>query len=130
MKTLKKIIVLSFFLLGLQVAAFAQTACEFIGEISIDAVERGAFLACSKSGNPAACSIALAAHACGQDPACSGLVKHFTQKGCEYTVKVVGSKLKLYGKASKEKIEELKETYDVLNTVSGIKWLENRLLGL
>ena len=117
------------FLAGTTKVTHAQTTCEVIGEISISVVERGAFIACTRSANPAACSIALAADACGSDPACSGLVKKFTKAGCTWTVKVVGKKIKIYGKAAASKLDEMKSTYDALNTVDGIRWIENSMVG-
>ena len=98
--------------------------CQFIAEISIISTERGAFLACTTSGNPAACTIALAAHNCGQDPSCDGVVKKFVEDGCNFTVEVIGEKLKITGKASKAKIFEMQKTYEALNTVEGINWLQ------
>lgn len=109
-------------------STYAQTTCEIIGEISIDVVERGAFIACTRSANPAACSIALAADACGSDPACSGIVKKFTEDGCKWTVKVVGKKIKIYVKAAASKLDEMKSTYDALNSVKGIRWIEDSMV--
>jgi len=112
----------------LNISIYSQSeSCQFIAEISLVSVEKGAFLACTKSANPAACSIAIAAHNCGQDPACDGVVKKFVEDGCNYTVEVVGDKLKIYGKASKEKLFEMQQTYEVLNSVQGIYWLEKVL---
>lgn len=108
--------------------SFGQEYCEFIGEISIDVAARGAFLACTRSANPAACTIAIAANSCAQDPACSGVVKKITEDGCNYTVKVVGAKMKIYGKALKSDMNELKRTYDALNSVDGIRWIEDAML--
>ena len=88
--------------------------------IALLKLQNGAFLACNKSANPAACTIAIAAHNCGQDPACDGVVKKFIEDGCNYTVEVVGDKLKVYGKASKEKLFEMQKTYEALNSVQGI----------
>ena len=106
----------------------AQT-CKFIAEISIFSVESGAFLACTRSGNPAACSIAIAAHNCGQNPACDGVVKHFVEKGCDYTIEVIDSKLKIVGKAASEKMFELQKTWEALNSVEGIIWIQRVLNG-
>ena len=116
-----------FMLLGFSNNISAQTTCKVIGEISIEAVKRGAFVACTRSANPTACSIAFAADACGDDPACSDVVKTITENGCTWTVKVVGKKLRIYGKASISKLNEMKRTYNALNTVQGIRWLQNSL---
>ncbi|MBL4704253.1 MAG: hypothetical protein JKY54_07015 [Flavobacteriales bacterium] len=86
-------------------------------------------MVCSTSANPAACSIALAADACGSDPACSGIVSHFVKQGCDYTVEVVGDVIRIVGKATKENIDELEKTYDALNTVEGILWIQDILSG-
>lgn len=117
------------FLLNINLCFSQSQTCQFIAEISIVSVEKGAFLACTKSGNPAACTIALAAHNCGQDPACDGLIKKFVEDGCNYTVEVVGNKIKIIGTASKEKIFEMQKTYEALNTVEGIYWLQKVLGG-
>lgn len=103
--------------------------CQFIGEISLVSVEAGAFWTCTYTGNPASCSIALAAHNCGQNPACEGVVKSFVEEGCTYTVEVVDDKIKIMGKASKEKMFELQRTWEFLNTVQGINWLQRVLSG-
>ena len=121
-------LVASFLCLNTAMGQNSET-CQFIAEISVVTVEKGAFLACTKSANPAACTIAIAAHNCGQDPACDGVVKHFVEKGCDYTVKVVGEKIQIIGKASKEKMFELQNTYNALNSVEGILWLQRVLSG-
>ena len=109
---------------------FSQSeVCQFIGEISLVSVEAGAFYTCTYTGNPASCSIALAAHNCGQILACEGVVKNFVEKGCEYSVEIIGDKVKIVGKASKEKMFELQETWEYLNTVQGIIWLQKVLGG-
>jgi hypothetical protein len=108
-------------------SSFKNDGCKFIAEISIISVEKGAFLLCMNSGNPAACTVAFAAHNCGQNPSCEGIVKEFTEKGCSYTVKVVGEKIKIIGKSSFDKIEELNKTWKSLNSVEGIIWLQNTL---
>jgi hypothetical protein len=132
-KTIMKMIItlfLGLILIGSTQNAQAQSeTCTIIAEISLTAVERGAFLVCTRSANPAACTIALAADACGSDPACSGFVSHFVEKGCNYTIEVVGDNLKIIGKATKENIEELSKTYDAINSVEGIIWLQNILSG-
>lgn len=125
---MKKIIFLSFLLIS-SCLSFGQSSCDIIGEISIESVQRGAFLVCSRSANPTACSIALAADACGKDPACSGIVKTLVKNGCTWTVKVVGDKMRIIGKASSDKIYEMKRTYNALNSVQGIYWLQNTLSG-
>lgn len=115
-------------LFGVQV--FSQTeTCSFVAEIALISVEKGAFFACTKSANPAACTIAITAHNCGQDPACDGVVKKFVENGCNYIVEVVGGKIKIIGEASKEKMFELEKTYEALNTVQGIYWLQKVLGG-
>jgi len=128
MKMKKLIIVLSI-LMSTSSFVFSQKneTCQFIGEISIHAVASGAFWTCTYTGNPASCSIAIAAHNCGGTPACKGIVKKIVETGCTYTVEVVGDKLKIIGKASKEKIFELQETYEFLNTVEGINWIQRVL---
>ncbi|MEM9894928.1 MAG: hypothetical protein AAF789_01045 [Bacteroidota bacterium] len=107
----------------------SPTECKFIGEISLISVESGAFLACSKSGNSAACTIAVAAHNCGQNPACDGLVKELVENGCKYTVEVIGPKLRITGKSAVDGLEELKQTFNSLNTVEGVTWIENVFTG-
>ena len=117
-------------ILAIASSTYSQSeTCRFVAQISLTAVERGAFLACTRSANPAACSIALAAHSCGKDPACSGVVKHFVNKGCSYTVKVVGNSLSIIGTAAKEQYQELKGTYDALNSVQGIQWIQRIMTG-
>lgn len=101
--------------------------CQFVAEISVISVEKGAFIACTKSANPAACAIAIAAHNCGQDPSCDGVVKKFVEDGCNYSVEVVGDKIKIYGKALKEKLFEIQQTYDALSSVQGLYWLQRVL---
>ena len=103
--------------------------CQFVAEISVISIETGAFLGCTKTGNPATCTIALAAHNCGQEPSCDGTIKYFVEKGCTYTVEVVNDKMKIIGKASKEKIFELQETFKSLSTVEGLTWIEKVLTG-
>ena len=103
--------------------------CKFIAEISIISVEKGAFLACTKSANPTACSIALAAHTCGETLACDGIVKEITEVGCNYTVKFIDNKIKIIGESTSEKAFEFKQVWEALNTVEGIDWLEKKILG-
>ncbi|WP_020569940.1 hypothetical protein [Neolewinella persica] len=125
---MKKIILsLPFLFLGVIMNA-QNDACKFVGEISIISVEKGAFLVCTKSANPAACSIAFAAHNCGDNPACEGIVKDLVEKGCKYTVEVVGNKIKIIGKSTEENVYELKRTWEALNSVEGILWIEKKLL--
>jgi len=114
-------------LFSFQTTLSQSDTCQFVAEISIVSVEKGAFLVCINSANPAACTIAIAAHNCGQDPACDGVVKKFVEDGCNFTVKVVGDKLKIYGKASKDKLFEMQKTYEALNSVQGINWLQKVL---
>jgi hypothetical protein len=129
MKFSKKLFLFPFFF-SLSFILYSQAdACKFIAEISIISVEKGAFLACTNSANPAACTIAFAAHNCGQDPACDGVVKEFVEKGCTYTVKVTADKIKVIGEASKEALFDLNKTWHALNTVEGIRWLEQGILG-
>lgn len=103
--------------------------CKFVGEISLVSVSAGAFWTCTYTGNPASCSIALAAHTCGKDPACNGVVKTLVEKGCKYTVEVVDDKIKIVGEATKEKMFDLQSTWEYLNRVEGIVWLQKLLEG-
>lgn len=120
---MKNSIFILFFLVNY--LSFSQSeTCQFVAEISLVSVEKGAFFACTKSANPAACSIAIAAHNCGQDPACDGIVKKFIEDGCNFTVELVNDKIKIIGTASKEKIFEMQKTYEALNSVQGINWLQ------
>lgn len=124
---MKSILILLSLILMTNLSYSQSETCQFIAEISIVSVEKGAFLVCTKSANPAACTIALAAHNCGQDPFCDGVVKTFVENGCTYTIEKVNKKIKIVAKASKEKMLELQKTYEAINSVNGILWLQKVL---
>ena len=98
--------------------------CYFIGQISMNAVSAGAFYTCFQTGTPAACTIGYAILDCQRTKACDGVIKKVTSKGCSYIVKRVGDAYEIAGEATKEKLSELKKTYDSLNSVEGMFWLK------
>lgn len=100
-----------------------EEVCKIVGEIALPAVERGAFLSCMSSANALACKVAFAAHGCGEDPSCAGVVSTIVESGCTFTIKKTGDTIQIIGTTTKDNVEELTKTYEALNTVEGMTWL-------
>ena len=101
-------------------------ACYFMGQISLDVIERGALAACLKSANPTACQIASLAMSCSKTPGCKGNVARITEFGCEFLITATSNSIEVMGKAVEETqqaYDYLKQTYEGLNTVQGVQWL-------
>lgn len=105
----------------------SEAVCEFVGEIALPAATAASFYTCMQTGTPAACKIGYAMLQCQEDPACSGVVAKFTEAGCNYLVKKVGDVYRITAKAVPAKAEELRKTYQALNTIEGMRWLQRYL---
>ncbi|MFD0862607.1 hypothetical protein ACFQ1M_10370 [Sungkyunkwania multivorans] len=120
---MKKIIIVLLVSMTTSLSFAQDEACKIVGEISLPAVEAGAFFGCMSSANALACKVAFAAHNCGQDIACSGVVATIVEEGCKFTIRKTGQTIEIIGTAAKENAEELRQTYNALNTVEGMTWL-------
>ncbi len=62
-----------------------------------------------------------------QDVATKGVAKKGVVMGCEFTVEVIGPQIKFTVQAASEQLDDMKKTYDALNTVEGMMWLIKKL---
>lgn len=104
-----------------------EAICYFVGEISLPATTAASFAICLNSGTSEACSMSMAALNCASDPACSKVVSRLTRIGCNYTVEKTGESLRFIGEATYEGVENLKATFDSLDSIEGVRWIQKKL---
>ncbi len=108
---------------GVSSVEAASEGCVLAAEISVELVCQGAMAGCVTTGNPVACKVAIGCEAV----AAKELAKTGTAEGCTFVVEKVGPKVKIWVRSANSKLDEMKKTYDSLNTVKGIHWLEKQL---
>lgn len=138
---MKKFFFLTTLTLGLSLALSAQSfvdsfsdfigdgkdeICYFSGQLATIGTATGAFAICMETGG-ATCPVALTLMECYANPACNGTVARITEAGCHFLITKVEDTLYVFGKGDRNRLSELKEVYDNLNTVSGMSWLMNYL---
>lgn len=104
-----------------------ESACYLTGQLSTTAIAGGALATCSVTGNPVTCAVAGRMLICAGDPACDGVVATLTEAGCNYSVTKSYEVINFTIKTTIENADKLRHTYDQLNTVEGIIWLERYL---
>lgn len=121
---MKRLITLLILFISISFDALSQNGvCKVIGEISLPAVEAGAFLGCMSSANQLVCELAFAAHNCAQDISCSGVVSTLVEGGCEFSIVKTNGMIKIIGTSSEEAKASLVHTYEMLNSIEGIHWV-------
>jgi hypothetical protein len=102
--------------------AQAGDGCKLVAEIGVETIRKGSLSACTRSGNPVVCAIALAAEL-AEDKAKRGV-----EAGCRWIVKKVGDKVRIEVTGEPAKAPEIREVYKEINVkVRDLKWIEKIL---
>ncbi len=102
-------------------------ACKIVGELALPIIETSGLTACMVSVNPLVCEVSIAVHACSQDPACNGVVATIIENGCVFIVEKTDDAIKVIGTSAKDNASQMRQVYESLNTIEGMRWLMQRL---